>query len=104
MAIRVRSMYRNKDMEIVDQQDLTLEEWAALQKNRLMKLVAEAEDLAYRATDGKSKEEWPRDVMESFLRLRHRILDAAGEADRLPQNARTEDLLTIWTEHDKEGR
>lgn len=84
--LRVQLQYRNKDLDIVSERECSLNDYSALLKNGVIRLILDAEDLAYRATGGKSKEQWPPDVMSSFMRLRHKLLDMAGEIERLPGN------------------
>lgn len=70
----------------MSERDCSLTDYTSLLKNGVIRLILDAEDLAYRATDCKSKEEWPEDVMASFLRIRHKLLDTAGEIGRIPEN------------------
>lgn len=83
---KVRVEFRNRDMEIVSEKVYTFHDHIEILKTGLIRLIPDIEDLAYRATDGKSKEEWPEDVIASFSRLRHKVLDMAGEVARLPSN------------------
>lgn len=83
---KVELEYRNKDMDIVAQKECGLDEYSEVVKTGLLKLILEAEDLAYKATDGQSKSEWDDSIAAVFYRLRHKILDIAGEIGRLPQN------------------
>lgn len=82
--------YRNKDLEVVSHRECNLSDFSELLKNTAVRLISDVEDLAYRATDGKGKDEWPQDVMASFTKLRHKLLDMAGEIERLSKNLRVE--------------
>lgn len=82
----VRLDYKNKNLEIISQREYSFEDYAELLRSGLTRLILDVEDLAYRATDAKSKEEWPDDVMSSFNRIRHKLLDMAGEVHRLSDN------------------
>lgn len=82
----VQLEYRNKRMEIVSQKECSLGDYTELLKNGLIRFILEVEELTYKATDGKSKQEWPDDVAASFQKLRHKLLDMAGEVQRLSEN------------------
>lgn len=56
----------------------------------LLKTITDIEDLLYVTTGGKSKKEWPEDVTYAFNRIKHRILDKAGDISRLPETLHVE--------------
>ena len=87
---KVELEYRNKDLTVVSQRECDLTDYSEILKNSILRLILEAEDLAYKATDGKSKDEWDDDVSASFNRLRHKVLDIANEVGRIPKNLRIE--------------
>lgn len=83
---KVNLEYRDREMNIVSQKECGLEDYAELLKNGIVRLILDVEDLTYKATDGQSKTEWDDEVSSSFYRLRHKLLDMAGEIGRIPQN------------------
>lgn len=83
---KVNLEYRNRDMDIVSQKECDLSDYTELLKSGLVRLILDAEDLVYKATDGQSKVEWEDEVSSAFYRLRHKLLDMAGEIGRIPQN------------------
>jgi len=44
------------------------------------------EDMVYRANDNKPKTEWSGELWEDFCRIKHKLLDKAGDIGRLPEN------------------
>lgn len=42
--------------------------------------------MAYALNDNKPKSEWSNESWTAFCRIKHKLLDKAGEIDRLPQN------------------
>lgn len=87
---RIELEYKNKDLEVVSHRECSLADYSDMLKNSAVRLITDVEDLAYRATDGKGKDEWQPDVMLAFSKLRHKLLDMAGEIERLSKNLRIE--------------
>lgn len=52
----------------------------------LLRLVTDVEDLAYLACDNRDKSEWPDDIWAAFCKIKHKLLDKAGDIGRLPEN------------------
>lgn len=52
----------------------------------LLRLITDVEDMAYRFNDNKPKEEWSDESWADFCRIKHKILDKAGDIGRLPDN------------------
>lgn len=57
----------------------------------LLKVISDMEDLLYAATGGKRKQDWPPDLIAGFNRIKHRLLDKAGEVQRLPETLHLEE-------------
>lgn len=87
---KVNLEYRDHDMNIVSQKECALEDYTELLKSGIVRLILDAEDLIYKATGGQGKAEWDDEVSTSFYRLRHKLLDMAGEVGRIPQNLMVE--------------
>lgn len=52
----------------------------------LLRLITDVEDMVYQANDNKQKEEWSDESWAAFCRIKHKLLDKAGEIGRLPDN------------------
>lgn len=52
----------------------------------LLRLITDVEDMAYKFNRGKSKTEWTDESWVAFCCIKHKLLDKAGEIERLPQN------------------
>lgn len=52
----------------------------------LKRIITDVEDMAYTINGNKSKEEWDDDAIMAFSKIKHKILDKAGEISRLPES------------------
>ena len=84
--IGVQIVYRNKNMEPVYSKTYTLEEYTEMLKADLLRLVTDVEDLCYAANANKPKEEWSDATFSAFNKIKHKLLDKAGDIGRLPGN------------------
>lgn len=58
----------------------------------IQRVITDVESLVYQLT-GMSREQWDDETWGIFTRIRHKLLDKAGEIGRLPEN-----LITTGTE------
>lgn len=84
--LNVKITYRNQKLEPVSTQLYTLEDYTGMLRNDLIKIISDIEDGFYAACGNKCRDEWPDDVWASFVRIKHKILDKAGDLQRLPSN------------------
>lgn len=91
--IGVKVAYRNRKMEETFSETYPLEQYTELFRDDLHKIISDVESLCYDANDGKSKEEWTDATYYGFNKIKHKLLDKAGEIGRLPEN-----LVEIKTE------
>ena len=84
--IVVKVTYRDKDLQPTYTRTYTLQEYVDAIRSDLQSLVGEAETLGYIANDNKPKEEWSDESFAVFSRVKHKLLDKAGEIGRLPSN------------------
>ena len=84
--IIVRVTYRDKDLNPTYTRTYTLPEYADSIRSDLQGLVGDVETLAYLANNNKPKEEWSDASFSAFTRIKHKLLDKAGEIGRLPSN------------------
>lgn len=84
--ILVRIVYRDKDLQPTYTKTYTLNEYADAMRSDLQSLVGEVETLGYIANHNKPKDEWDDESYAVFSRIKHKLLDKAGEIGRLPAN------------------
>ena len=93
--IRVRVEYKNRDMKTWSVREYELRDYADMLRLDLMRLITDVENLCEAATGIPYKEDWPEDVMKTFLHIKHKLLDKAGEIGRLPGNIVVDDETPI---------
>lgn len=81
----VTVVYRNEKLAPVCEKEYELSEYTTLIKNDIMRIITDVEDALYEAT-GKKKSEWPPSIMVRFDKIKHKLLDKAGEVSRIPEN------------------
>ncbi len=84
--ICVRVTYRDKDLQPTSTKTYTLSEYAENMRADLQGLVGDVETLGYIANKNKPKEEWSAASFAIFNRIKHKLLDKAGEIGRIPSN------------------
>lgn len=84
--ILVKVTYRDKDLQPTYTRTYSLQEYAEAIRSDLQSLVGDVETLGYIANNNKSKEEWSDESFSVFTRIKHKLLDKAGEIGRLPIN------------------
>lgn len=52
----------------------------------LKRVITDVEDMVQASTGNISKDEWPAEVLYEFNKVKHKLLDKAGEISRLPGN------------------
>lgn len=52
----------------------------------LLRQITDVEDMVYQANGNKPKEEWSDESWSTFCRIKHKLLDKAGDIGRLPEN------------------
>lgn len=82
--VGVEISYLNSDLRVVSKRRYGLKEYVSLVRLDLLRVIADVEDLCYKVHDGAPKSMWREDVSDIFQRVRHKLLDKAGEIDRLP--------------------
>lgn len=89
----VRVVYRNKNMEPVYSKTYSIAEYTEMLRTDLLRLVTDIEDLCYAANKNKPKEEWSDETFSAFNKIKHKLLDKAGDIGRIPEN-----MIEIKTE------
>ena len=86
MEHKVKIVYRNEKLEPVYEKRYGLDEYTEMLKFDLLRLITDVEDIIYECNDGRAKDEWTDSVWLKFCKVKHKILDKAGEISRLPEN------------------
>lgn len=84
--IGVNITYKNAKQETVCDKTYTLKEYTDMLHTDLLRLITDVEDMAYKFNSGKPKTEWTDESWVAFCCIKHKLLDKAGEIERLPQN------------------
>lgn len=82
----VNIVYKNRSLESVNQKNYPFTDYCQEQKLNLMHVITDVENAFYAMQGDKSKDEWSAEAVETFQRIRHKLLDAANSIVRLPQN------------------
>ena len=80
--------YKNRDMETVSAKTYAFREYMSMKALEVRRLILDVEDLVYALQDGKQKDEWSDQAIAGFSMIRHKLLDKAGDIERLPDNIR----------------
>lgn len=81
----VRIVYYNAKHKPIGETEYGFEEYTQMIRLDLLKVISDIEDLVYAATGGKRKQDWPPELINGFNKIKHRLLDKAGEVQRLPE-------------------
>ena len=84
----VNITYKNRSLESVGQTVYSFSDYCQEQKLNLMHVITDVENAFYSLQCDKNKDEWDTEVLETFQRIRHKLLDSANNIVRLPQNLR----------------
>lgn len=84
--IGVRVTYKGKDLRPVYTKTYSLDEYTEMLRADLLRIVTDVENLCYIANDNRPKEDWSDETFEEFSRIKHKLLDKAGDIGRLPSN------------------
>ena len=82
----VKVTYRNHSLEQVYTKTYGFCVYTEMLHADLLRLVTDIEDLCYVVNNGKPKEEWTDETFAAFNRIKHKLLDKAGDIGRMPEN------------------
>lgn len=82
----VRVTYKDKDLRPTYTKTYSFSEYAEMLRADLLRLITDVENLCYVVNENKSKAEWSDETFEEFSRIKHKLLDKAGDIGRLPAN------------------
>jgi hypothetical protein len=84
--LRTQVTYKNRDLKTISKCEYALKDYTDMLSLDLKRIITDIEDLLYMATGGKSKADWQELELLAFEKIKHKILDKAGEIGRLPEN------------------
>lgn len=84
--MNVQVEYRNAKMELISRQVYDLTDYTSMLKADLLRLITDVEDLCFEVNGNRPKEEWSDESWSAFCKIKHKLLDKAGEIGRLPAN------------------
>ena len=82
----VKVTYRNRDLESIYTKTYSFCEYTEMLHADLLRLVTDIEDLCYTMNGGKPKDEWTDESFAAFNKIKHKLLDKAGDIGRMPEN------------------
>ena len=82
----IRVTYRKKNMEPTYSKVYSITEYTEMLRTDLLRLVTDVEELCYAANCNKPKEEWTDETFSGFSKIKHKLLDKAGDVGRIPEN------------------
>lgn len=86
MAMDVHIIYKDKQLNIIDERDVSLEDYTLQLKHSIMKTLADIEDSFYEMQRYQSKENWDTVALLNYSKIRHKLLDCANDIERIPAN------------------
>lgn len=86
MNLRTEITYKNKDLKTISKCEQSLKDYSDMLSLDLKRIITDIEDLLYLSTGSKSKNQWSEAELIAFEKIKHKILDKAGEISRLPEN------------------
>ena len=86
MKLGVQVVYHNSKMQPVCEKHYDLKTYLDFMRNDLLRLITDVEDVLYQANGGAPKDEWADSVWVGFCKIKHKILDKAGDVGRLADN------------------
>lgn len=84
MNLKAEVVYKNKQLNPVSRCVYPLEDYTAMLSLDLKRIITDVEDLIYVLNKNRPKEEWGDMELSAFGKIRSKILDKAGEVERLP--------------------
>ena len=82
----VRVTYKDKELRPVYTKTYSISEYTDMLRADLLRIVTDVENLCYAANNNLPKEDWDDDTFEEFNKIKHKLLDKAGDIGRLPSN------------------
>lgn len=85
MNLKTKIAYKNKNLETIQECEYPLQDYMDMISLDLKKIITDVEDLVYMTNGNRPKNEWSEAEIILFNKIKHKILDKAGEVSRVPQ-------------------
>lgn len=82
----VHVVYRDKNLNPVMEKTYPLQDYLDLIRSDLLRVITDVEDMVYHLEHEKPREEWSDENWTAFCKIKHKLLDKAGDIERLPKN------------------
>ena len=82
----VKVSYKNKNLENVSDHTYDFRQYTEMIKLELMRIIMDVEDAFYTLQGETEKQDWDKETMTKFQKIRHKLLDQANAVERIPQN------------------
>lgn len=101
LNLKARVVYRNRQKQTIQECEYALEDYMDMMSMDMKRLITDVEDLVYMSNNNSPKEEWPEWQLVSFNKIKTKLLDKAGEMERLPDsifdaNEESEDAPSVF--------
>ena len=80
----VKIEYKNENLETVVEKEYDFFQYTEMLHLELMRVIMEVENAFYQLSGNKQKSDWDPEVLESFKKIRHKLLDQSNAIKRLP--------------------
>lgn len=84
--IKVKVIYKNERMEPTYERTYALKEYTDMLRQDLLRLITDVEDMVYTINGNKQKSDWSDESWMAFCKVKHKLLDKAGDIGRLSDN------------------
>ena len=86
--VKIEYKQKNADgeLETVVEKEYDFINYTEMLHLNLMRIVGEIEDAFYYLSGNKQKQDWPPELKDRFMAIRHKLLDQANDIKRLPKN------------------
>lgn len=84
--LKVQVTYYNEQLEPQYRKTYQLSEYTDMLRIDLLRLITDVEDMVYALNENKPKSEWTNESWAAFCKVKHKLLDKAGDISRLPDN------------------
>lgn len=86
MNLKAKVVYKNRDLKPISECEYDLKDYTQMMSFDMKRIITDIEDLIYTMYGSKSKYEWDESTVAQFNKIKHKILDKAGELERLSDN------------------
>ena len=84
--IGIRVTYKDKDLRPIYTKTYSLGQYTDMIRADILRLITDVENLCYDQNSGNDKSKWPEATLEDFNKIKHKMLDKAGDIGRIPEN------------------